>query len=86
MSDGVASPRWTPVSPVSGEIVPCVWKAPFEMPADEPGEPAPAAAEPPRAIEKPMLVERRRPPDDPGLPDDFGGPEMAARKSLAADG
>ena len=22
-SDGVASPRWTPVSPVSGEIVPC---------------------------------------------------------------
>ena len=32
VSDGVASPRWTPVSPVSGDIVPCEWKAPFEMP------------------------------------------------------
>ena len=35
VSDGVASPRWTPVSPVSGEIVPCEWKPPFEMPGGD---------------------------------------------------
>lgn len=33
VSDGVASTRWTPVSPVTGEIVPCEWKPPFEMAA-----------------------------------------------------
>ena len=43
VSDGVASPRWTPVSPVSGEMVPCAWKQPFEMP----GEDAAAMAVPP---------------------------------------
>ena len=49
VSDGVASPRWTPVSPVSGEIVPCEWKAPFEMPEQTRNrsarrEPPPAAS------------------------------------------
>jgi HemY protein len=96
VSDGVASPRWTPVSPVSGEIVPCEWKAPFEMPeqiepdALPPAAPAPvsepAAAAvveaPPKAIEAPKMVVPQRPPDDPGLPEEFDGP----RKSLAADG
>ena len=32
VSDGVASPRWVAVSPVTGEIVPCEWKPPFEQP------------------------------------------------------
>jgi len=50
VSDGVASPRWTPVSPVSGEIVACEWKPPFEMAGGDVRlpqrlpEPAPATA------------------------------------------
>ncbi|MCA3555747.1 heme biosynthesis HemY N-terminal domain-containing protein [Aestuariivirga sp.] len=83
VSDGVASPRWTPVSPVSGEIVPCEWKAPFEMPeqieADRPAAvetadvaeateaPAPAATNTPPRLEPPKMVQPRRPPDDPGV-------------------
>ncbi|WP_373505280.1 heme biosynthesis protein HemY [Aestuariivirga sp.] len=94
VSDGVASPRWTPVSPVSGEIVPCEWKAPFEMPeqleADVAAAPAAmqsvAIAAPPKAIEAPKMVVPQRPPDDPGLPEDFDAPESGARKSLPADG
>jgi hypothetical protein len=31
------------------------------------------------------MVERQRPPDDPGVPEDRASPEMAARRSLAAD-
>ena len=84
VSDGVASPRWMPVSPVSGEIVPCDWKAPFEMPeqleADRPqaleaiAAPKPAAEAPPRTLEAPKMVQPQRPPDDPGLPEDFDRP------------
>ena len=84
VSDGVASPRWTPVSPVSGEIVPCEWKAPFEMPeqleADRPAAmeaieaPKPAAEAAPRSLEPPKMVQPQRPPDDPGLPEDFDRP------------
>ncbi len=87
VSDGVASPRWTPVSPVSGEIVPCEWKAPFEMPSQTiPREPVLTPAQrTPRKIEKPRIVERARPPDDPGLTEDLATPETAARKTLAAD-
>ena len=33
VSDGVASHRWVPVSPVTGEIVPCEWKVPHDGPA-----------------------------------------------------
>lgn len=77
VSDGVAAPRWTPVSPVSGEIVACVWKTPFDMPDEMEADriPAPAAttapqiaAAPPRET-LPAMVSQR-PPDDPGLPDD----------------
>jgi HemY protein len=32
VSDGVAGNRWVPVSPVTGEIVPCEWKVPFDAP------------------------------------------------------
>ena len=96
VSDGVASPRWTPVSPVSGEIVPCEWKAPFEMPeqleADRPmavatveaiEAPKPAAEAAPRTLEAPKMVQPQRPPDDPGLPEDFDTPRG---RSLPAEG
>jgi HemY protein len=96
VSDGVASPRWTPVSPVSGEIVPCAWKAPFEMPeqleADRPvmrealeaiEAPKPDADAPPRTLEAPKMVQPQRPPDDPGLPEDFDTPRG---RSLPAEG
>lgn len=95
VSDGVASPRWTPVSPVSGEIVPCEWKAPFEMPeqleADRftvaPAEaleaPEPAAEAAPKSLEAPKMVQHQRPPDDPGLPEDFDTPR---NRSLPAEG
>ncbi len=74
VSDGVASPRWTPVSPVTGEIVPCEWKAPFEMLAqtaivnDAAGSPsvslvALAAKNP----EEPSNIPQPRLPDDPGV-------------------
>lgn len=90
VSDGVASPRWTPVSPVSGEIVPCEWKAPFDMPeqleADSPAGLLPKAEPPPKAIEAPQRVIHQRPPDDPGLPEDFDKPPTPIQKSLAADG
>ena len=100
VSDGVASPRWTPVSPVSGEIVPCEWKAPFEMPeiaeppaAARPPEPEPAPAPapapqaaPPKSLEAPRMVTHQRPPDDPGLPEDFDTPQLPARRSLPAEG
>ena len=96
VSDGVASPRWTPVSPVSGNIVPCEWKAPFEMPeqleadrpAAAPAEPPPApVAEPaPKSLEAPKMVVPQRAPDDPGLPEDFDKPPSATRRSLPAEG
>ena len=95
VSDGVASPRWTPISPVSGEIVPCEWKAPFEMPeqfeADAPPSiaapvAAAAIAAPAKAIEAPKMVVPQRPPDDPGLPEDFDTPARVSGKTLSADG
>ena len=98
VSDGVASPRWTPVSPVSGEIVPCEWKAPFEMPEqmepdrlpeppqEAPASPPPAPEAPPRSLEAPKMVVPQRPPDDPGLPEDFDAPKGASQRSLPAEG
>jgi HemY protein len=94
VSDGVASPRWTPVSPVSGEIVPCEWKAPFEMPEQLEADAAPAIAavtvqaaqDSPKTLEAPRLVTPQRPPDDPGLPEDFDQPPADPRKSVTADG
>ena len=85
VSDGVASPHWTPVSPVSGEIVPCEWKQPFDMPEQpEPDLPAPPPAveapkpaePPPRLIEAPQRVTPVHQPDDPGLPEDFDHPQQ----------
>ncbi len=98
VSDGVASP-WTPVSPVSGEIVPCEWRAPFEMPeqiepdvipapdvAAAPSSPPVAVVTAPKVIEPPRMVVPQRPPDDPGSPEDFDAPGPGSRKSLPAEG
>lgn len=80
VSDGVASPRWMPLSPVTGEIVPSEWKVPFDMlPADqaeltEAGEQAGSlqaisvrAAEKEPGKESATALPFGRPPDDPGI-------------------
>jgi HemY protein len=59
VSDGVASPRWTPVSPVTGEIVPCEWKPPYDtfaMPSPLPATPLPATPEPSRETTRESAV------------------------------
>jgi HemY protein len=84
--DGVASPRWSAVSPVSGEVAIAVWKTPYDAlthagpaaveAATEP-ESAPEPVAPPAKpvrVEKPRKVEPVRPPDDPGLGGDDAEP------------
>jgi HemY protein len=73
VSDGVASPHWTPLSPVTGEIVPCEWKMPFEtplLPEYETFVTAPQLAVSAPATGGAAVLSAPRPPDDPGLPDD----------------
>lgn len=68
VSDGVASTRWTPVSPVTGEIVPCEWKPPFEMAHG--GEWLQHTSERPQIAakkEEAKPTERIPSPDDPGI-------------------
>lgn len=69
VSDGVASPRWTPVSPVTGEIIACAWKPPFEQPPglgwqSQNDEAVPLLE---TTSTKPNSAETFRPPDDPGI-------------------
>ncbi len=74
LSDGVASLRWLAVSPVTGEIVPCEWKVPFDMLPLPDAEATVAATEdlpgitlktPDSTPPKPLPFQR--PPDDPGV-------------------
>jgi HemY protein len=75
VSDGVANARWMPVSPVTGEIVRCEWKTPFDMPALE--ESPHAAAQDEAAAARAALPAQQVPeegnavrppvPDDPGV-------------------
>ena len=69
VSDGVAAPRWTPVSPVTGEIVPCLWKPPFEQPSSLLWQPQTDLETSLLTTEKskPIAVETHRAPDDPGI-------------------
>jgi HemY protein len=74
VADGVASPRWTPVSPVTGEIVFCEWKAPYEpiaVPDFAEAAPAITAVTIPQIQGKPAepVPILPRPPDDPGTDD-----------------
>jgi HemY protein len=69
VSDGVASNRWVPVSPVTGEIVTCEWKVPFDM-SDAPiwqirSESDAVKIAAPAEPQKP--IEPQRLPDDPGV-------------------
>jgi HemY protein len=69
VSDGVAAARWTPVSPVTGEIVPCEWKPPFEMLSTDQvlldfKSPAPQIE---RKTQGPEEIARVPLPDDPGI-------------------
>ena len=69
VSDGVASPRWTPISPVTGEIVQCEWKPPFEQPSGlgwhvESSDETPLLG---AAKITPTAIETQRAPDDPGV-------------------
>lgn len=76
VSDGVASPRWLPVSPVTGEIVPCDWKVPFDILPTATPEPQPALDGMPSisvrsaAPEPAKSLPFQRPPDDPGVETD----------------
>lgn len=49
VSDGVANTRWVAVSPVTGEIVPCDWKTPYDAPQGS------ISFMPDAAFEKPLL-------------------------------
>ncbi len=69
VSDGVASARWTPVSPVTGEIVPCEWKPPFEMAVGthwqlNSDEETPLLE---ASVEQAAPAKQVRLPDDPGV-------------------
>lgn len=73
VSDGVASHRWVPVSPVTGEIVPCEWKVPYETPAGAitfmPAATLANAVASPSALPPAATPNRLAPPvaDDPGV-------------------
>jgi HemY protein len=78
VADGIASPVWMPVSPVTGEIGNCEWKVPFDSFAApeaqaaiaEAPPPATPAAEPPKPALRPQkpqpVAAGPRQPDDPG--------------------
>ncbi len=75
VSDGVACPRWTPVSPVTGEIVSCEWKAPFEIVSVPPLAAQPEPSGTIVSLPKQQSLEGTptaipRPPDDPGVGSD----------------
>lgn len=94
VSDGVAGLRWTPLSPLTGDIAPSVWKEPYDMlpeaapPAKaEPTAPAALPAKASAAVTataqdiKPILLPPL--PDDPGPEDDSG---TGRRKPPYTDG
>jgi HemY protein len=69
VSDGVALNIWTPVSPVTGEIVNCEWKAPFEMGATKSLQftAGSAVGLVEQRSESPQTPDRVPLPDDPGV-------------------
>jgi HemY protein len=61
--DGIASPVWTPVSPVTGELGTCEWKVPYDSPApvDEAPPPAELPEPKPEAPPAPALIAEPKP-------------------------
>jgi HemY protein len=80
VSDGVACPRWTPLSPVTGEIVPCEWKAPFEMLAPPSASPSGLLMSQPLSLNEPSETQSAALVTIPGKsqikPDDFPLPRL----------
>jgi len=70
VSDGVARNRWMPVSPVTGEIVPCEWKVPFDAPQGHisfsPARDVPLLDSKPQKPDTAITAPRA---DDPGVVD-----------------
>lgn len=72
--DGAASPYWTPISPVTGEIAFAEWKVPFDqlprqtVPQPEAAEPALVEAAPALAAPEPEPVSAPEPPARPTAP------------------
>jgi HemY protein len=69
VSDGVVVQRWTPISPVTGQIVDCEWKPPFAMlPGDVDLVPeTPLMPATTRPVLRPETMALPRAPDDPGV-------------------
>ncbi|MDE2444920.1 MAG: heme biosynthesis protein HemY [Alphaproteobacteria bacterium] len=69
VADGVASALWSPVSPITGEVVACLWKPPFDQPSGTALQFDGAMTAPQIATEKPkvLTLEKLRAPDDPGI-------------------
>ena len=94
VNDGVASTRWSPVSPVSGEIAGSEWKRPFETPPEAerplPPLPVPAIVSATPAAERlaaPVAAATGyRPPDDPGIADSGGKLEPLSSRPAIGDG
>ncbi|WP_119390356.1 heme biosynthesis protein HemY [Taklimakanibacter lacteus] len=86
--DGAASPYWTPVSPVTGEIAFAEWKAPFDQlprqaaqpaevePETEEAEFPPAPLPPPAAAVPPPVPEPSPPPPAPAPKAGRGKPRI----------
>jgi HemY protein len=80
VSDGVASTRWMPVSPVTGEIVPCEWKVPYDVaPVEEPLLSSPAMANPTALTSSTTSGMDAKADPKPISPDDPGVGELDSR-------
>ncbi|MBL8907833.1 MAG: heme biosynthesis protein HemY [Rhizobiales bacterium] len=81
--DGVIVPRWTPVSPLSGELAPCEWRAPPDLlPAPPEPEIRDEENPPPAASEPSALPPAEPPPTKPAaeaipVPESVAPPETA---------
>jgi HemY protein len=72
VADGVANTRWVPVSPVTGEIVRCEWKVPYDVVPGQIGFTPNAALS---VSDQPMLEAKAEPdstPTRPPIADDPG--------------
>jgi HemY protein len=100
VTDGVPGQRWLPVSPLSGEIMPSLWKAPFDMlPESREAEPEPPearvgalpaviAGNETKAVRPPEATAGATPIVLPPLPDDpgTGEPDSTRRNPPYTDG
>ena len=67
VSDGVALAQWSPVSPVTAEILPCEWRSPLHKAASYQLSLPPAQPVSVAKAEVSTAAKALRPPDDPGV-------------------